>query len=98
MNLLTQIRDDMNIKVLNSVEDAILKFGRDNDQFVRNAYQFFANKLGYKSKNYLYRWFQDRDPSKIGLCDIKKIIEITKNQNLADIVSEEIKNILKSNN
>jgi len=65
------------MKVLNALENAILNYGRDHVDFVSNPYQYFAEKLGYKSKNYIYRWFQNRDNTKIGLVDLMLICKIT---------------------
>lgn len=80
----------MNIRVLNAVETTMLDYSKKHGEFIGNVYQHFATRLGYKSKNYLYRWFKERDASKIGLSDIKKIIDITKDESLAKIIYEEL--------
>jgi hypothetical protein len=96
MNEKTDIRqDDMNIRVLNAVENTILEYGKRNSRHVGNVYHYFAEKLGYKSKNYLYRWFKERDSSKIGLMDVKKIIEITGDTSLADVIYHELRQFIK---
>lgn len=81
---------ESNVRILNAIEFAILTYAR-SQKVVANPYQYFSERLGYKSKNYLYRWFQDRGMVKIGLEDLKKIILITGDKELANILCEEIK-------
>lgn len=81
---------ESSIRILNAIEFAILSYAK-SQKVAGNPYQFFSNELGYKSKNYLYRWFQDRGMVKIGLDDMKKIILITNSKELADVLCEEIK-------
>jgi len=87
----SQIIGEMNIKVLNAVETTMLDYAKKHGEFVGNVYQHFAKKLGYKSKNYIYSWFKERDATKIGLSDIDKIIKITGDDRLAEIIYEELK-------
>lgn len=81
---------ESNVRILNAIEFAILSYARAQ-KVVGNPYQYFSEQLGYKSRNYIYRWFQDRGLVKIGLDDLKKIILITDSKELADILCDEIK-------
>jgi len=85
----------LTIRVLNAVEDIILEYGREHKNHIGNPYWYFADRLGYKSKNYLYRLIANRDSSKIGLIDVQKIIEITGKIELADLIYEELKSGIK---
>lgn len=82
---------ESDLKVLNAIEMAMLNYAKQNPGTILNPFQWFADALGYKSKNYCYRWFKERDAAKIGYKDIKKIIEITEDISIADIVCKELK-------
>ena len=82
--------EGMEITVLNALENAILRYGRENSDFVKNPYQFFSEKLGYKAKNYLYWVFQHRNGAKLGYDDVKKILERTNDEDLRKMLHHDI--------
>lgn len=86
---------EIKMRVLNAIESSILQYGRKHRDFIDNPYWFFAEELGYKSKNYIYFWFKERDNKKVGLEDLKKICEITKDLTPLKIYVEEVKESLK---
>ena len=65
------------MRVLNALENAILKYGMEHSNFIKNPYQYFAERLGYKSKNYLYRWFKMRNNVEVRLIDLAFICKKT---------------------
>ena len=81
---------ESNVRILNAIEFAMLDYARKS-KWIQNPYQYFSELLGYKSKNYVYRWFKERDATKIGLNDIRRILEITRNTELAELIGEELK-------
>lgn len=85
---------ESDIKVLNAVEFAMLQYAKER-KFIGNPYQYFSESLGYKSKNYLYRFFKERSTAKIGWKDLEKITKETKDKNLQEALIEEIKGWVK---
>lgn len=83
-------RENMDISVLNAVENAILKYGKDHGEFIKNSYWFFSEALGYKAKNYIYDWFKKRNGAKIGYDDLMKILEKTNSLELAEAIKKDI--------
>src|SRR5574338_79767 len=66
------------------IEKVIQEYG--SRKGIANPMQWFAEQLGYKARNYLYKLFSRRDIDDIKVGDIKKIIHITGDITLADIV------------
>jgi len=83
--------------VLNAVENAILRYGNANKGFIDNPYQWFGKKLGYKTRNYLYRVFENRIDAKLGYRDIREILKITQDTCLFQAVEEDLKNMINQN-
>ena len=80
----------MDLRILNAAENEVLKYGRDHSEFIKNVYWFFGEKLGYKSRNYLYDIFKQRNGIKLGYDDLMTILEKTENIQLADIIKQDI--------
>jgi hypothetical protein len=84
-------------RLLLAIEMAILKYGREHSEFIQNPYQYFAKRLSYKSKNYIYKWFQpDRADVKIGFDDVVKILRITQDKILYEVAKEELTNVFSA--
>jgi hypothetical protein len=79
------------MELLNALETAILRFGRVHRETVKNPYWFFAEKLGFKSKNYFYQIFQERDETKLQYKHLLEIVRITKDKDLARAVFSDVK-------
>jgi len=90
--IINQSIKGLSMELLNALENAILEFYHKNRYAIEisNPYWWFAEKLGYKEKNYVYAWFKERDNSKVGIRDVKEIYKITKNQYLKEKYIEEI--------
>ena len=81
--------------VLNAVEIAIERYGHAHRDFIPNVYEWFSLKLGYKNRKFLYRVFQGRLDAKLGYKDIKKILGITQDKDLFNVIQEDLGNELK---
>jgi hypothetical protein len=82
--LVKQSQSDSNegfMELLLATESAILNFKRQHPM-IKNAYWYFAEQLGYKSKNYLYEIFEQRLHYKLSVQDVKKIYELTNDEAL----------------
>lgn len=82
--------DIMDLRILNAAENAILQYGREHSEFIKNVYWFFGEKLGYKSRNYLYDIFKQRNGTKLGYDDLMTILEKTGNIPLAEVIKQDI--------
>ena len=85
------------MRVLNALENAILEYGMKHENFIRNPYQYFAERLGYKSKNYCYRWFKSRNNTEIKLVDLKGICKITGDSKPLECFYEDTMKEIKNN-
>lgn len=68
------------MELLNAFENALLFYGRKHP--IGNPYQYFADKLGYKARNYFYFIFQKRQHYRLTVDDVKRVYEITKDEQL----------------
>ena len=82
--------ENMDITVLNAAENAVLQYGREHSEFIKNVYQHFSEKLGYKSPNYLYMLFSKRNGAKMGYDDLMLILEKTANFQLAEAIKKDV--------
>ena len=76
----------------------MLNYSSKHPGLIANVYHFFSGKLGYKNRNQIYRWFQDRDDSKIGLNDLKAIVNVTQDITPALVFFEECQAEIKREN
>ena len=72
------------MELLNAVENAILLYRRKHPM-IKSAYWWFAEQLGYKSKNFLYGIFTKREHHKLTIDAVQKIYEITKDEQLKEV-------------
>ena len=70
------------MELLLAAETAILNYARKHGNLIKNPYWFFSEKLGYKSKNFLYGIFQNRENHKLTIEALRKIYEITQDAQL----------------
>ena len=61
----------------NAVETSILDYALKRSDLMVNPYWWFGEKLGYKSKNYLYGLFRDKENFRMPIHDIVFICETT---------------------
>ncbi len=72
------------MELLNSVESAMLFYGRQHPM-IGNPYWWFAEQLGYKSKNFLYGIFKKREHHKLTIDAVSKVYQITKDEQLKQV-------------
>ena len=70
----------------NALENSILAYGNKHSDFIINPYWHFGQKLGYKSKNYLYKIFQSKEKFRMPISDIMFICLTTKDFTPLDIL------------
>ena len=66
------------IRFANCLENSILEYGKKHSDFIVNPYWFFSKKLGYKSKNWIYKLFRDKEKFRMPVCDVALICLTTK--------------------
>lgn len=81
-------------KLLQILESELREYARKQGEDF-NPYWYFAELLGYKSKNSLYDWFRQNGSKKIGYADLWKIIRVTHSQKLIKAVINDIKEALE---
>jgi hypothetical protein len=81
-------------RLLQIIESEIREHARR--QGIINPYWYFAELLGYKSKNSLYDWFSSTGSKKIGYADLWVIIRETHSKTLIKAVINDIKEALEN--
>lgn len=79
------------MELLNALENAILRYGRRHREVVQNPYWYFAERLGFKSKNHLYQIFQEREETKVQYKHLLEVLTITRDKTLAKAIIESVK-------
>jgi len=69
------------MQLLLQLEKTMLDYGKSHPM-IKNEYWWFAEQCGYKAKNYYYHLFKKRLHYKLSVLDIKKVYEITKDEQL----------------
>jgi len=97
-NDMERIVDSMRVSLdlLDALESAILDYCHTNNK--GNAYWYFAEVLGFKSKNILYDWFKSETRIKIGYAELWIILRITQNQNLLERILNDLKHTIEEKN
>ncbi len=94
-------RDDKPVvnltRFANALENSILSYGNKHSDFIVNPYWHFSQKLGYKSKNYLYKMFQTKEKFRMPISDIMYICLTTKDFTPIEILTNN-KNVINVKN
>ncbi|GAB1348313.1 hypothetical protein MASR1M107_05250 [Ignavibacteriales bacterium] len=86
----------VSLDLLNALESAILDYCHTNEK--GNAYWYFADALGFKSRNILYEWFKSETRIKIGYAELWVILRITQDKNLLERILIDLKHSIEEKN
>lgn len=96
-NSILQVKRTASPRLLLALDSAMLNYQKKHKDFILNTYQWFTKKLGYKAKNYVYKWFNENpeESVKVGYDDVMKVLFITQDRLLYEIAREELDSMMQ---